>query len=55
MYVNNYAMGKIFFVNDLYFIENNFIPDKKIIYKANVFLKKTGNDEDTIFYVFKKE
>ena len=55
MYANNYAMGKICFVNDLYFIENNFIPDKKIIYKADVFLKKTGNDEDTIFYVFKKE
>src|SRR5699024_7272057 len=50
----NRDTGKVCLIDEKYLINSGFIPFKKALYKANDFLKKTGNDEDKIFYIYKK-
>ena len=50
----NRDTGKVCLIDEKYLINSGFIPFKKALYKANDFLKKTGNDEDKIFYFYKK-
>ncbi|MDO5437225.1 MAG: hypothetical protein Q4F80_03400, partial [bacterium] len=50
-YFANKITGNICFLSEETF--KNFSLYKKVEYKADSFLKKTGNDNDTVFYILK--
>ena len=50
----NRETGKVCLIDENYFINSGFLPFKKAFYEADNFLKKTGNDEDKTFYIYKR-
>ncbi len=54
--ITNYmgrSTGKICLISPADFYEKGFVTDKKVQYFADDFLKKTGNDNDTTFFIMK--
>ena len=47
-------VGKVCLIQIDNLYSNGFVPYKKVDYTADSFLKKTGNDEDKTFFIFKK-